>query len=339
MKLLLPVLLFVAVACASDPARKQGRVLEQNARPFDTSYTIDGGTLQVKDFNSDGLPDTLRKIYDSGSGFSGMDLRLTDGRSGQTFTVQEDYCFCAFRALVYLPADVTADENSAFLAAILEQFPPLRSQPDPSLRWVQYGIKNERLLQGNSQLKRLIEYPKDWIEGEIQPPAQYSLLVNPADWNMQPDEFEYAREQEAPGGKYLLVYRGRNHYGPCGREKAPFSLAEQTADYKIWKTCHGLILEKAGRHKWIFLSDVSFTGAPSKLRHPSIGKTELAGQFLIFQQIRNVFADDSPGAGPAIWLIDLENDVCAETTVSTRVFPLSDPATILQAFQAAQQRK
>ena len=339
MKYLLPILLY-AFACAGPSARQESvRAAGPEARAYDTTYTVSGEeygvmgarTVRIKDLNADGYLDTLVFVSGSGSGFGSSDIVLTEGKAGRRFEVSEEYCFCAFRALVYLPAGLVTGENAPFLAAVLERFPPLRAQPDPSLLWVQHGFEQERVVTGNPFVKRLIEFPDNWVEGEVKLPEAYSLMIEPADWRLTAEDYSY--DDNLPTGvgeKYLLRYYAHNHYGPCGRENAPLTLVAESADYKIWSTCHALILEKAGRHKWIFMTDHVLTGGPDKLRHASIGRVQLSGQYLNFQH-----AADPIDFGSTIWLIDIENNICAETSINAFDYSREE---VLTAFRAAQKQ-
>ncbi len=237
-------------------------------------------------------------------------LRLTDGKTKEVFEVDTESCFCSFRTPLYIPPALADKKNTPFLGVVLAHFDGARLQPDPSLQWILYGLNHQMTLDDHPFFQQVIRFPNDWLTGKPELPMSYSLPVDPDDLGALPpvSTTDYEPWQKEPGAKYFLIYRGHNHYGPCGREASPFILLAESAEYKAWVTCHGIAVQKGDLHKWVFVTENGLTGSPSKLRFKSIGKIVLTGRYIILQHL--IF--DLDDEGNQVWVIDIEGGICAK---------------------------
>ncbi|MBK8492401.1 MAG: hypothetical protein IPL49_16320 [Saprospirales bacterium] len=279
MKYFLPIILFFPfefwTGC-TNPGASGG------AEVRDTTYVVQNElngetTFRIADFNRDGAPDTLSHFDDSGSGFGGRYITLSDGQSGARFELNTFGCFCEIRREVGFPQGL----DTAFRKAIETLFPPKKATPDGSLNWIIYGLDHRKEIENSTYFKEVIPFPNDWIAGPIELPSVYSLDL---------------------GADSLLIYYGHNHYDQNERGPGQDSLTKVSTspDYEVWKTQHGLLAKKGQAYKWIFVTDAALTGAPEKLRRASIGDVVIDGPYVFLQQ--NQSLDDTG----VLWVIDLE---------------------------------
>ncbi|HRI60943.1 MAG TPA: hypothetical protein PK228_14490, partial [Saprospiraceae bacterium] len=163
----------LASSCANQPA-PQGNAPANTPAETSAAHKNDDTGLIIKDFNGDGIPDTLTDRYSGGSMFGGPTIRLTDGKTKEQYELDVVSSFGTFRTPVYVPLPLAAEKNAAFLSALLEQLPELRPKPDPSLHWINYGLYHHSDLKGHPFFKRVIRFPNDWLEGEMLLPQTYT---------------------------------------------------------------------------------------------------------------------------------------------------------------------
>ena len=83
--------------------------------------------------------------------------------------------------------------------------------------------------------------------------------------------------------KGFLIYFGHNHFNQIsklsdllGGLKNGSSIEDsllyigRNDTYKVYSTAHGVLVKKGDQFKWVFVTDHELTGAPDKLRWPSI---------------------------------------------------------------------
>ncbi|NOQ72797.1 MAG: hypothetical protein GQ574_12375 [Crocinitomix sp.] len=239
-------------------------------------------TYIYKDFNADGYSDTLLKFYDGGSGYGGYYIEIQNGATDATYAMETDACFCQIRQTLIFPKNLTEIENAPFLTAILsELLPPYRAKPDPSLSWMLAAELSNKQLESDSLFIQIINPKQSWIKGEMELPVNYYIEMKGDLLGLYYYEHTASGYAEIMNDEGVMVYYAQNHYG---MEKDTLKLAAQNDTYKIYKTEHGIIAKKGNTYKWLFISDVTVTWAPEKLRWASIGKVRLVGKHILFEQ-------------------------------------------------------
>lgn len=308
-------------ACANPPAQQVSAPSSAPATEFDTTFVRqkDRARLRIKDINGDGMRDTIESSYSGGSMFGGPTIRLTDGKTKEQLELDVVSSFGSFRTPVYVPLPLAAEQNAAFLSAMLEWLPELRPKPDPSLNWINFGLYHHSDLIGHPYFKRVIRFPNDWLEGEMALPQTYTIAVAPDSLLLLPPAWDDTDDwKKEPGAKYFLIYYGHNHYNNCISGDTSFTLVRESEGYKIWRTCHGLVAQKNDRYKWLFVSESGLTGSPDKLRFGSIGYTAMTGSCLFLLHLPT----ESYDWGSRLWAIDLERGICAEMKDGIKSFDL-----------------
>lgn len=235
------------------------------------------------DFNRDNNLDSVIIEKSVGSGFSSKDVTIINGKTGQRDTLRYGSAYCQFRTEVLIPQHLQKEENRALLDTIVtEVLPPKREEADPSLAWIQSGLKQKRELTETSFFKTIIHPSLAWVR-EWQPPSAYCIKQ---------------------ASRYL-VYFGHNHF----RNPTGDSLSEVYSKrrQKLYRTSHGLLLHNTRMgYAWIFVSDVELTGAPGKLRWESIKDTEvIADRYVILLQGIRLGSD-------ALFIIDSKTGTIAQ---------------------------
>lgn len=324
----------LCAACSTPPLPKGDAA---PAMSPDTTYLDQDTRTRVGDFNGDGVRDTLREHDNGGSLFSFSSLQLTDGNTGAVFTLETESYFGSFRTPVYVPPALADPRQAPFLSAMLAWLPPLRPGPDPSLRWILHGLYYRTDDKHHPVFDKKIQFPNDWLPGEPTQPDIYTLEISPDSLLALPgvESTDYEPWKKEPGARYFLIYWGHSHYGPCRREKTPFTQLLASGEYAVWATCHGLVVSNAGRHKWVFVSETGITGAPAKLRWPSIGPVAMQGKYLFLQHL----PDEAYDGQSRVWVIDVEDGVCARFRDPVRSFALENDRLILQTDQGEKTHK
>lgn len=316
----------LACSCANQPA-PQGNAPANIPTDTAVAHKKDSKGLVIKDFNGDGISDTLTNQYSGGSMFGGPTIRLTDGKTKEQYELDVVSSFGTFRTPVYVPLPLAAEKNAAFLSALLERLPELRPKPDPSLNWINYGLYHHSDLKRHPYFKRVIRFPNDWLEGEMALPQTYTIAVDPDSLLLLPPAWDDVGDwKKEPGAKYFLIYSGHNHYNNCLSGDTTFSVTRESAGYKIWRTCHGLVAQKNNRYKWVFVSEAGLTGAPNKLRFGSIGYTAMTGSCLFVLHLPTEAYD----WGSRLWVIEMERGVCAEMKDRIKSFDLQGDTLTLE---------
>ncbi|MFT5819615.1 MAG: hypothetical protein ACI8ZM_000840 [Crocinitomix sp.] len=239
-------------------------------------------TYIFKDFNEDGYTDTLLKYYDGGSGYGGFYIEIKNGATEAVYAIETEGCFCQIRQTLIFPKNITQLENAAFKDVILEELlPPYRSGPDPSLSWMLAAELSNKRLESDSLFIQTINPQQPWIKGEIEVPTNYYIEMKEDLLGLYYYEHTPSGYTEIMNDEGVMVYYANNH---SGMEKDTLKLAAENETYQIYNTKHGIIAKKGEHYKWLFISDVSVTWAPEKLRWASIGKVRIVGKHILFEQ-------------------------------------------------------
>ncbi len=202
--------------------------------------------LEIIDLNQDGFLDTITISLDMGSGFGSKSCTIINGKTKAVLSLSLVGSFAEIRQRLNIPASMLLPENEAFRTKMeAEVLPPLQSEMDPSLAWLERA--------DNSKLRSSLQ----WQPLPIQIPKTYTLR--------QKNQY--------------LCYFGHNHQKTTEPLKAILRQGEDI----IFKTKHGVILQRNNQYAWLFVSDANLTGGPAKLRWASIGKMEIKNNQLILE--------------------------------------------------------
>jgi len=262
---------------------------------FEQNY----GTI-VKDFNNDGFIDTVKSYYDGGSGFGGVFVTLINGKTKENFELDSYGCFCDIKQIILIPPELKKANNKPFLEVIKnELLPPKMTVPEASLQWLIAANVNSKGLSDNIYYDLLIKTPPQWTFGKIKLPNTYYIDIKGDTLNkLYYTDTEIPKWYNSKNNEGWLVYYGHNHFR---NEKGDsLVLVDTSRNYKVFRTSHGVVLQKGTSYAWVFVTDYRLTGGPEKLRWESIGKIKLVKKHLIVQLNNSIV--EKP-----IFIIDIEN--------------------------------
>jgi hypothetical protein len=255
--------------------------------------------ITAADLNGDGKLDSLNTFSDSGSGFGSKEVVFTDGQTGIQHTLRTASSFGSIITIVEVSEWLADPEQRALLtlmAGII--LPPLAITPDPSLRWIIKGRQSRQQPDDHPYFDLVFDPNPKWLSTEFYLPESYFLPYGKGTYAGEVSVGDVVPKQG------LLIYYGHNHRNNRSRHSGQSNgLAEVPGlEGNIFQTSHGLVQKnKAGQHRWLFVSDAALTGSPDKLRWTSIGKVDIwDGRLLILQHRKPV------SGGEAIFLIDLK---------------------------------
>ncbi|MCC6279455.1 MAG: hypothetical protein IT262_02565 [Saprospiraceae bacterium] len=261
---------------------------------------------QTMDINSDGVLDSIDVGSSGGSGFGSASGTIINGKTGEKFTIESESCFCAFRTIVEIPPALLLPENQAFKSKMeAEMLPRKAASPDPSLQWILQGLQQKHDLTGRKYFDIYVNKGIDWQPLPILLPEDYFLEI---------------LENKPPlPGHYYLTYAGSNHYLNVKTDTLQQRYRDE--DIVLWATAHGIVLQKADRYAWVFVTDIELTGGPDKLRWASIGYFKKVGNILIVNHLRPTSSEGK------VFVIDLETGKCAglSTEMSTEISAMLGP--------------
>lgn len=271
---------------------------------FITTYAVSQNITKIEDINGDGYIDTLESYYSGGSGFGGKYCTLIDGKSNEKFEIDTWGSFAQIQQTVLIPPALRREENQPFIEEIKKVIlPKWRESPDPSLQWIINANNSNYRLSDNTFFNLIIFSATKWIEGNLKLPTTYYIDFKGGRYNRR-----YQKEDEG-----WLIYYGHNHYrNPTGDS---LLVVESSNQYKILRTSHGLIANKEGNYKWIFVTDSQLTGSPSKLRWESIGDVILKDQYVLLSHELGLKGDDLERN---YFLIDIESGKVGRLKVQSK---------------------
>lgn len=259
--------------------------------------------VSVDDFNKDGVIDTLKSFHEGGSAFGGKYVQIINGKTNEIFQLTIFGCFCEIKHTVLIPPELNKTENVPFLETITKQLlPEKRTVPDASLDWIIKSSFSNVRLDSNTFFDLIIDPQTNWVNEEFEYPSNYYLEIEGDTLSQLYDTPYEATKWCNSKEKGYLIYFAHNHY----RNKSGDSLklTDSNSLYKAFHTSHGVFVKKGNFHKWVFLSDVSLTGAPEKLRWESIKMVKLLDKYLIVQQAL------PPRITYQLFVINIETGIC-----------------------------
>lgn len=237
----------------------------------------------TEDFNQDGFIDTLISYYEGGSGFGGRTVKIINGKNQEQYEMNNDGCFCEIYRIVVVPPVLQMPKNEAFLKGIKKYLlPEKRVVPDASLEYLIKSTISNTVLEDHKIFDLIIDPGLSWKKIPFEYPQTYYLELGADTLEHFFNPLDLPKWYSAEKSKGFLIYYGHNHYrNPSGDS---LTLAVSNAEFRIYRTSHGVLAKKEDWYKWLFLSDVNLTGAPGKLRWESIGRMKLIDQYLILEQ-------------------------------------------------------
>lgn len=236
----------------------------------------------IKDLNNDKVTDTLVSFYESGSNFGGREVSIINGKTNEKFTLSNYGCFCDYKNLIRISDSLGLKKNKLFLDAIKKEILPAykAKQPDATLQWMLSGQLSLKPLK-NDSLFDLIASPKTkWQSHVLEIPKPYYIEISRDTLQkITPEEGKVAINESSKA--FLSYYTGAHYINTPLDSIKPVT---KNKKYKIYKTAHTVFVKKSKKFKWLFISDIDVTGAPGKLRWPSIKQISLIDKYLIIHQ-------------------------------------------------------
>lgn len=260
--------------------------------------------VQIKDFNRDGVVDTLKTKYEGGSGFGGIFLELINGKTNEVHQATNFSSFGDIRYTVVLPPELDEIEDRPFIDIIKsELLPKNKKTPEGSLNWIIKGMQSNIELADNPFFDLIIDPQLRWEVGEIQLPSNYYIDIA-GDFmvslgNISNDHNQYDLGKDSQG---FLCYNARNHYRSESGDSLDFSGGNHI--FKVFHTSHGVVVKKGDLNKWVFVNDRSLTGGPEKLRWASVKSVQIYNQYLILHHLA-----ESP-VNNQFFIINIETGIC-----------------------------
>lgn len=262
-----------------------------------------GVSTKIADFNLDGVKDTLTSLYDGGSGFGGTIVTLVNGKTNERHEIDGTGSFSEIWHSILIPDELQKDANKRFLEEIAKELlPEKRLTPDPSLHWIINANISHKQLMDNPIFDLVINAPMVWTPDPIFWPVTYYVEIGEdtlKELQFHEKELAYAVPSEKTG---WLIYYGHNH---LPAKKNCLAVVKSSQGSAIYKTAHGVLLQKNDSNAWLFVTDYNLTGAPDKLRWESIGKVEVVDN-LVFVQVINAESFMHP-----VFVIDSMNGMVA----------------------------
>ena len=259
----------------------------------------------TKDFNNDGYIDTLKSYYDGGSGFGGTYVTLINGKTKENFEIDDFGCFCDIKQIILIPPELKKANNKPFLEVIKKELLPKKmNMPETSLQWLITANMNSKELSDNIYYDLLIKIPPQWVSGKIKLPGTYYVDVKGDTLSkLYHNDFETPKwyNPKNKNNEGWLVYYAHNHFR---NEKGDsLILVDTSPTYRVFRTSHGVVVQKGLSFAWVFVTDYRLTGAPEKLRWESIGKIKIVNKHIIVQ-LMNSGEFSNP-----IFIIDIEKGI------------------------------
>ncbi len=235
----------------------------------------------TNDYNKDGYTDTLSFVQYGTYETYIEDIVFRDGKHLSSHEFGKSiYSKGDFLSVITIPDLLTETSYQSVLDTVqhllgLDRI--MKDESSASLDWLLQAYEFESGLDEDSHyFKRKFHVPIHWQKGNYQHAEMECLIMDVSNLYLPDNFFPKGKTQKA-----WLIYYGHNH-------QLSNHLAEHTSDTSnkgqwigstskgdIYKTQHGLYIQKKKKWAWLFHSNHSLTGGPGKLRWTSIGKVEI----------------------------------------------------------------
>jgi hypothetical protein len=232
-----------------------------------------------EDFNGDGVADTLTCLADGGSGSGGDFATLTDGKTGKAYSYNTFGSYGQFLRLIPYNNALLTPKYQGFREALEGAlFPGIPAgRIESSLAWLvdAYSRPPKEIDgPGKALFSQKIRFQPVWTEGEAVLPGSYYCSTSvEALFRRFPVVGENNPSYDAEHRQGWLVYYASNH--------GSLELVHDSEGFRVFKSAHGVVVSRDGRHCWVFVNDGALTDGPQKLRWPSVRKV-LVSEELVF---------------------------------------------------------
>jgi len=258
---------------------------------------------KVEDFNKDGVTDTLYTSIESGTSVSFKSIKITNGKTTETFEWHKEYAHSALKDIIVLPKALYRAENKPFLEIMKTEILPNKKDINPSLQWILNGHFNHKKLSENQYYDLIVNPKTKWRAANIELSDFYHIEVfGDTISKLYQKTYNIDMPEKFNMKSGFLMYSGFNHFGLTAQDS--LELAKANEHYQIYPLKHGVIAKMNNHYRWLFISDVDLTGAPQKLRWQSIANIELIDKYVIIKQ------DLPPGSIYNIFIVNIETGIC-----------------------------
>lgn len=290
--------------------------------------SINDDTLSlIRDFNEDGVIDTIKSMTDSEGLYS--KFYFIDSGNSKQYIAYACYNPHYIKTVVVLPLEIIQGKNIGFLHRIMEIWEmPYQEKPDPSLQWVIDGWVNKPILKHKHQwIHKIVKFNPLWIKCPIEIPSRYYTFIKGESLVKSLYDSSCYSNQNKP--KFAcLIYYGNQHKLSREGDSSLYLRDTKKEDghlYKVYITDRGVILQKDSLYSWVFVCDKGLTMlfTNDKIdRHPLIHNAKLFGKY-IFIQVRPSRKTQKLYE----YYIDIEKGICVQLSGFITDFKKDDKLT------------
>lgn len=252
---------------------------------FIHAFNLSSQTNSIKDYNQDGIKDTLRyQFYDERGRTYIYDMEFIDGASHEKYPFYEsEYSRSDFISIISIPDFLMEKRNEEALDTARKLLNPKYKNSDinPSFEWLVDAYNTNEYLDANLYFDQFMQVEPKWYDLPVKYPDVSYHLIDTTILKL-PDYFY-------PDKKYKyawLTYYGHNHKDQMNDKS--FDEIKINNSTTILSTQHGLILKKKNKYTWLFHSNSTLTGGPGKLRWKSIEDVLIHKRYIFIHHISPV---------------------------------------------------
>ncbi len=237
-----------------------------------------------EDINRDGISDSICVFYDGGTGFGGWYLKMINGKTQEILEMDIWSCFCRTKSCVLIPPAFLKPQNKAFLdRAKKELFREERTVADPALQWIidgQLSLMERRMgvdfnLDENFPFQLLFKYRPVWLDS-IPEHSDYYLALDTNTlkkiYSTDGDTPDFFNDQNLTGGVLM-------NSTILGNYSAGATLI--SGENEFYASAHSVVVKRKNKWSYAFVTDYGLTGAPNKMRWPSVKQIFVQGDYLV----------------------------------------------------------
>lgn len=258
MKKLITLLVIITLLSCKTTKKKEIKVtsIEGLYSPND-NYTENGvrypkymGSYRevIKDFNKDGLKDTLYYFSDNGSGYGGYEIGLFTGTKGEYFTTSNEYPYEAIYNTIYLDTILKQEKNKEFLKVLknkaLEGY-KFSEHISSSLEWILSAMIQKKDLKGNPYFKFYITPTTTWrpYNKGNNTGCYYTTFTNEIvkKWAIKTKD----RTDELAFITHCNLLKNKEDFKPIGNTK----------NGKVYMCRNDIFIQKGNDYKYLFAVD------------------------------------------------------------------------------------
>ena len=257
---------------------------------------------KTEDINDDGVKDSINIYYDGGSGFGGYHLEIISGKTKEFLAMDTYGGFCLSKQTILFPPVFLKPENKAFFERMKKELlGNFRTTADPILKWILEGQFSKKVYNdGDNGFVQSFEFKPLWLDS-LTAPENYFLPLHSDTlrkiYRTDTETPEYFADDVLTGG----VLMNRKILGDL-----PLEPTTATRTVEFFASSHSVAARRGTKYSYVFVTDYSLTGAPDKLRWPSISAIFPHGDYLVIRHARPAGGDD------AFFVVNFVKGYCAE---------------------------